>query len=253
MKLKLYMYLVIPFVLTSSPIGAQNSPESDVRDLLSTVAASFQSGDLQPLDDLFAPGRGVHIIEGAGVNHGWAEYRDEHLRPETTLEGLARLRAPFKEGGSVTAGNASGVNDGACAMVLASKEAIEKHGLVPRAKVISMATAGVEPRIMGFGPAPATKKLLEKTGMSLEQVDLIELNEAFASQSLAVIRELGLNPEITNVNGGAIAMGHPLGATGARLSLTILNELKRRNKKYGMVTACVGGGQGIAGIIERID
>lgn len=179
---------------------------------------------------------------------------DEHPRPETTLETLTKLRAPFRAGGSVTAGNASGVNDGACAVILASQEAVEKHGLTPRAKVISMATAGVEPRIMGFGPAPATKKLLEKTGLSLDQVDLIELNEAFASQALATLRDLGLedNDPRVNPNGGAIALGHPLGMSGARLVTTAMNELEVNQGRYAICTMCIGVGQGIATLIERV-
>lgn len=179
---------------------------------------------------------------------------DEHPRPSTTLEALAKLKAPFREGGSVTAGNASGVNDGACAVILASKEAVEKHGLKPRAKVIAMATAGVEPRIMGFGPAPATKKLLARTGFNLDQVDLIELNEAFASQALATLRDLGIaddDPRV-NPNGGAIALGHPLGMSGARLITTAINQLERSEGRYAVCTMCIGVGQGIATLIERV-
>lgn len=178
---------------------------------------------------------------------------DEHPRPETTLEGLAKLRAPFREGGTVTAGNASGVNDGACAVILASEDAVERYGLKPRAKVVAMATAGVEPRIMGFGPAPATKKLLNRTGISLDQVDLIELNEAFASQALATIRDLGLkddDPRV-NPNGGAIALGHPLGMSGARLVTTAVNQLERSGGQLAICTMCIGVGQGIAMLIER--
>lgn len=179
---------------------------------------------------------------------------DEHPRPETTLEGLAKLRAPFREGGTVTAGNASGVNDGACAVILASAEAVAKHNLKPRAKVIAMATAGVEPRIMGFGPAPATKKLLQRTGYSLDQIDLIELNEAFASQALATMRDLGLRDEDprVNPNGGAIALGHPLGMSGARLITTAINQLERTSGRLAICTMCIGVGQGIAMLIERI-
>lgn len=178
---------------------------------------------------------------------------DEHPRADTTLEGLAKLRAPFREGGSVTAGNASGVNDGACAVILASKDAVERYGLKPRAKVIAMTTAGVEPRIMGFGPAPATKKLLSFTGISLKQVDLVELNEAFASQALATMRDLGLkddDPRV-NPNGGAIALGHPLGMSGARLVTTAVNQLERSGGRLAICTMCIGVGQGIAMMIER--
>jgi len=178
---------------------------------------------------------------------------DEGPRKNTTTEALAKLRPVFAQGGSVTAGNSSQTSDGAAFLLLASEQAVKEYNLKPIGILRSYVSAGVDPRVMGIGPVNAVPKALKRAGISIADIDLIELNEAFASQSLAVIRELGLNPEITNVNGGAIAMGHPLGATGARLSLTILNELKRRNKKYGMVTACVGGGQGIAGIIERID
>jgi 3-oxoadipyl-CoA thiolase len=180
--------------------------------------------------------------------------QDEHLRPETTLEGLAKLRAPFRADGSVTAGNASGVNDGACAVILASADAVRRHGLTPRGKIIAAATAGVEPRIMGFGPAPATQKLLQKTGISMEAVDLLELNEAFASQALATLRALGLQDDDARVNpnGGAIALGHPLGMSGARLVTTALMELSLMQKRYAICTMCIGVGQGIAILIERV-
>jgi len=179
---------------------------------------------------------------------------DEHPRASTTLEGLAKLKAPFREGGSVTAGNASGVNDGACALLIASKEAAEKNGLTPKARVVAMATAGLEPRIMGFGPAPASKKVLEKAGLTLDQMDVIELNEAFASQGLAVMRDLGLPDDAENVNpnGGAISLGHPLGASGARLVTTAMYQLHRTGGRYALCTMCIGVGQGIAIIIERV-
>ncbi len=179
---------------------------------------------------------------------------DEHPRASTTLEALAKLKAPFREGGSVTAGNASGVNDGACALLIASKEAAEKNGLTPKARIVGMATAGLEPRIMGFGPAPATKKVLANTGLTLEQMDVIELNEAFASQGLAVLRDLGLPDDAANVNpnGGAISLGHPLGASGARLVTTAMYQLHRTGGRYALCTMCIGVGQGIAIIIERV-
>ncbi len=179
---------------------------------------------------------------------------DEHPRAATTLEQLAGLPTPFREDGSVTAGNASGVNDGACALLLASAEQAERFGLEPRARVVGMATVGVEPRIMGFGPAPATRKVLTQTGLSLEQMDVIELNEAFAAQALAVTRDLGLpdDAEHVNPNGGAIALGHPLGMSGARLVTTALYELERRQGRYALCTMCIGVGQGIALIIERL-
>jgi len=180
---------------------------------------------------------------------------DEHPRPETTLEGLAKLPAPFrKEGGSVTAGNASGVNDGAAAILVASEAAARKHGLTPRARILAVATAGVAPRIMGFGPAPATRRVLEKAGLALSDIDVIELNEAFAAQALAVTRDLGLpdDAEHVNPNGGAIALGHPLGMSGARLVLTAVQELENRKARYALATMCIGVGQGIAMVLERV-
>tara|TARA_R110000824_G_scaffold343761_1_gene530400 strand:- start:23027 stop:24241 length:1215 start_codon:yes stop_codon:yes gene_type:complete len=180
--------------------------------------------------------------------------RDEHPRPETTLEALGKLPAPFREGGSVTAGNASGVNDGACALILASADAAEAHGLRPRARIVAMATAGVPPRIMGIGPAPASRKALEKAGLNIGDIDVIELNEAFASQGLAVMRDLGLadDAEHVNPNGGAIALGHPLGMSGARLVTTAMYELEKRGGRYALCTMCIGVGQGIAMVIERV-
>jgi 3-oxoadipyl-CoA thiolase len=180
--------------------------------------------------------------------------KDEHPRADTSLEALAKLGTPFRKGGTVTAGNASGVNDGACALLLASEDAIKRHGLKPRARVIATAAAGVPPRIMGMGPAPATKKLLEKTGISLAKLDLIELNEAFAAQGLAVMRQLGLADDDPRVNpqGGAIALGHPLGMSGARLVTTALYQLQRNQQKLALCTMCIGVGQGIATLIERV-
>ena len=180
--------------------------------------------------------------------------KDEHLRPDTTLEALAKLGTPFrKEGGSVTAGNASGVNDGAGALLVASEAAVRKYGLTPRARVTGLATAGVPPRVMGIGPAPATRKLLERLGLGIGDVDVIELNEAFAAQALAVLRMLGLpdDAEHVNPNGGAIALGHPLGASGARLAGTALVELEARKARRALCTMCIGVGQGIALMLER--
>ena len=178
--------------------------------------------------------------------------RDEHPRA-TSLEKLAALKAPFREGGSVTAGNASGVNDGAAALLIASPEAAERHGLDPIARVTAMATAGVPPRIMGMGPAPATEKLLDRAGIRLQEIDVIELNEAFASQALGVLRQLGLPDDAAHVNpnGGAIALGHPLGMSGARLALTAALELKERGARRALCTMCIGVGQGIAVLLER--
>jgi acetyl-CoA acyltransferase len=179
---------------------------------------------------------------------------DEHPRPDTTLEGLANLKSIVKPGGTVTAGNASGVNDGACALLLASEAAVGKHGLTPKARVVASATAGVAPRIMGMGPAPATHKVLEKANLTLEQMEVIELNEAFASQALAVLRDLGVADDAPHVNpnGGAIALGHPLGASGGRLITTAMYQLLRSKGRYALCTMCIGVGQGIAVILERV-
>ncbi len=179
--------------------------------------------------------------------------QDEHPR-ETSLEALARLKGVVREGGTVTAGNASGVNDGACALLLADEVSAVKHGLIPKARVVGMATAGVAPRVMGIGPAPATQKVLAQTGLTLEQLDVIELNEAFAAQGLAVLRMLGLADDDERVNawGGAIALGHPLGASGARLATTAVNRLHATGGRYALATMCIGVGQGIAVILERV-
>jgi len=180
--------------------------------------------------------------------------QDEHPRADTTLEGLAKLPTPFREGGSVTAGNASGVNDGACAMIVASEAAVKQHQLTPMARVVGMATAGLAPRVMGFGPSPATKKVLALTDLKLEQMDVIELNEAFAAQALAVMQDLGLPDDAAHVNpnGGAIALGHPLGMSGARLVTTAAYQLHETQGRYALCTMCIGVGQGIAMIIERV-
>jgi 3-oxoadipyl-CoA thiolase len=204
-------------------------------------AAGFFDGELVPVE--IKQKKGDPIVVAA----------DEHPR-ETTLEALAKLKGVVRPDGSVTAGNASGVNDGAVALLLASAEGAARHGLKPRARVVGMATAGVAPRIMGIGPAPATRKVLAQTGLKLEQMDVIELNEAFAAQGLAVLRDLGLPDDAAQVNpnGGAIALGHPLGASGARLVLTALRQLEATNGRYALCTMCIGVGQGIALIIERV-
>jgi len=176
--------------------------------------------------------------------------RDEHIRPDTTVEVLSKLRPAFASDGSVTAGNASGINDGAAAVVVMSRNKAEELGVQPMASIRSYATAGVPPRIMGIGPVPATQKALARAGLSLQEIDLIEANEAFAAQSLAVGRELGWDWERVNVNGGAIALGHPIGASGCRILVTLLHEMKRRQAKRGLATLCIGGGQGIAMIVE---
>lgn len=177
---------------------------------------------------------------------------DEGVRADTTIEALGKLKPAFAQEGSVTAGNSSQTSDGAAFVLVMSERMVNELGLTPIGRLVGSAVAGVHPRIMGVGPIEAVPKVLKQAGLSLNDIDLIELNEAFASQSLAVIRTLGLNPDIVNINGGAIALGHPLGCTGTKLTVQLLGDLKRLNKKYGIVTACVGGGQGIAGIIERI-
>jgi len=178
--------------------------------------------------------------------------KDDHLRPETTLEGLAKLKPSFGKEGTVTAGNASGIVDGGAAVVLIPVDEAQKRGLKPLGRLVNWGIAGVDPAIMGSGPVPATRIALKKAGLTLDEIDLVELNEAFAAQYLAVEKELGLDREKTNVNGGAIALGHPLGATGTRLVITLLYELRRRKKKYGLATACIGGGQGISVIVESL-
>jgi acetyl-CoA acetyltransferase family protein len=175
--------------------------------------------------------------------------RDDHMRPDTTLEGLSRLRAAFSTNGCVTAGNASGIVDGGAALVLASGEAVDRLGVTPLARLAGWATTGVEPALMGMGPAPATRKLLERTGLALADIDLFEINEAFAAQYLAVEQELGLPREKVNVNGGAIALGHPLGMSGTRLLLTLALEMRRRESRHGVAAACIGGGQGVAALV----
>ena len=177
--------------------------------------------------------------------------QDDHLRPDSTLEGLARLAPAFSKNGCVTAGNASGIVDGGAALLLASARAVKARQLKPLARLTHWAYVGVEPTMMGMGPAPATRKVLDRAGLSLKDIDLIEINEAFAAQYLAVEKELGLDRDRVNVNGGAIALGHPLGMTGTRLLLTLTLELKRRGLKRGLAAACIGGGQGIAALVER--
>jgi acetyl-CoA acetyltransferase family protein len=194
----------------------------------------------------------VPLRNHKGEPTGESLTEDDHRRPQTTMEGLGKLRPAFGKNGTVTAGNASGIVDGAAAVVLMSMEEARKRNLMPLGRIVSWGIAGVEPKVMGRGPVPATKVALQKAGMSLEYMDLIEVNEAFAAQYLGVEKELGLDREKVNVNGGAIALGHPLGATGTRLVITLLYELRRRKKKYGLATACIGGGQGIAMIVETL-
>jgi len=194
----------------------------------------------------------VHAKDAKGTEKVFEE--DEHPRPQTTIEQLAKLKAPFREGGTVTAGNASGVNDGSAAMILASEDALKKHRLRPRARVLGMATAGVPPRVMGIGPVPATQKLMARLHLKITDFDVIELNEAFAAQAVAVTRSLGLedDAEHLNPNGGAIALGHPLGASGARLVLTAIHQLEKTGGKRALITLCVGVGQGVSLAVERV-
>ncbi len=231
-------------VATDFHIGREDQDRMALASQLKAVAAQksgFFDAEITPV--MITPKKGDPIIIS----------KDEHPR-ETSMEALARLRGVVRPDGTVTAGNASGVNDGACALLLATEAAAARNGLTPRARVIGMATAGVAPRIMGFGPAPAVRKVLALTGITLDQIDVIELNEAFAAQGLAVLRDLGLHDDDprVNPNGGAIALGHPLGASGARLVMTAVNQLHRTRSRYALCTMCIGVGQGIAVIVERV-
>jgi len=209
-------------------------------------------------DDAYKSGRlqeelvPVPLKDRKGEASGEMFSEDDHRRPQTTMDGLAKLKPAFGKNGTVTAGNASGIVDGAAAVVVMSLDEASKRGLKPLGRIVSWGIAGVEPKVMGRGPVPASKIALQKAGLTLDYIDLIEVNEAFAAQYLAVEKELGLDREKVNVNGGAIALGHPLGATGTRLVITLLYELRRRKKKYGLGTACIGGGQGIAMIVESL-
>ncbi|HNJ29447.1 MAG TPA: acetyl-CoA C-acyltransferase [Ferruginibacter sp.] len=208
----------------------------------------FKSGILPiTVEEIYLDGKGKKQKRNFVVD------TDEGVRADTSIEGLAKLKPAFAAGGCVTAGNSSQTSDGAAFVIVMSERMINELGLKPIARLVNCASAGVHPRIMGIGPVEAVPKVLKQAGMNMSQIDLIELNEAFASQSLAVIRALELDPAIVNINGGAIALGHPLGCTGCKLTIQLVNDMKRLNKKYGIVTACVGGGQGIAGIIENIE
>jgi acetyl-CoA acyltransferase len=207
----------------------------------------FKPGILPiPVEETFVDPKGKRQLKKYVVD------TDEGVRADTSLEALGKLKPVFAAGGSVTAGNSSQTSDGAAFVVVMGEKMMNELGLKPLARLVSCASAGVHPRIMGIGPVAAVPRALKQAGMSLSQIDLVELNEAFASQALAVIRELGMNPDIVNINGGAIALGHPLGCTGTKLTIQVIHELKRLGKRFGMVTACVGGGQGIAGVIEYL-
>ena len=219
---------------------------------------AFALRSQQRAADAMRGGRLVEEIVNVPIPQKKGEWvlirEDEHPRPDTTLEALAKLKSVVKPGGTITAGNASGINDGACALLLASEAAVRKHGLTPRVRVVAGAVAGVAPRVMGMGPVPASRKVLAKSGLSIGQMNVIELNEAFASQALAVLRELGVADDAAHVNpnGGAIALGHPLGASGARLVTTAMYQLQRSKEQYALCTMCIGVGQGIAVILERV-
>jgi acetyl-CoA acyltransferase len=240
----------------SMPETAENVAEEYkvARDAQDRFALASQKRAVAAQERGFLREETVAVPVPKGKNETVLIDKDEHPRADTTLEALAKLPTPFRKGGSVTAGNASGVNDGACALLLASEAAVKRHGLTPLARVVGTAAAGVPPRVMGIGPAPASKKLLERTGTSLSRVDLIELNEAFAAQGLAVTRMLGLADDDPRVNpqGGAIALGHPLGMSGARLVTTAVYQLRRNNQKLALCTMCIGVGQGIAMLVERV-
>ena len=237
---------------TAELYGSQQGITRDMQDefaLRSQKCAedAYQAGRIQ---EELVP---VALKNHKGEPSGEMLSEDDHRRPQTTLEGLAKLRPAFGKNGTVTAGNASGIVDGGAAVVVMSLEDALRRGLKPLGRLVGWGISGVEPKVMGRGPVPASKIALEKAGLSLENIDLIEVNEAFAAQYLAVEKELGLDREKVNVNGGAIALGHPLGATGTRLVITLLYELRRRKKKYGLATACIGGGQGIAMVVESMN
>jgi acetyl-CoA acetyltransferase family protein len=241
-------YCGLPMALTAEKLAEQHGitrADADAYALRSQQAADAAYKACRMKDELVA-------VE---VKHGKKSItvsEDDHRRPETTLETLAKLPPSFKKDGIVTAGNASGIVDGAAAVVVTKEQTARERGLKPIGRIISWGVAGVDPSIMGIGPVPSSQKALKAAGLTLEQIDRVEVNEAFAAQYLAVEKALGLNRDKTNVNGGAIALGHPLGATGTRLVITILNELRRNNLRYGLTTACIGGGQGIAVIVEAL-
>ncbi|MGH9603912.1 MAG: acetyl-CoA C-acetyltransferase [Terriglobales bacterium] len=242
-------YCGLQMAETAELLGSQNGISREQQDefaLRSQQLADAAYKSCRMKEEL-AP---VALKDRKGQPTGEMFSEDDHRRPQTTMEGLAKLKPAFKKDGTVTAGNASGIVDGGAAVVLTSLEDAQKRGLKPLGRIVSWGIAGVEPKIMGRGPVPATRIALEKAGLKLEDMDLIEVNEAFAAQYLAVEKELGLDREKVNVNGGAIALGHPLGATGTRLVITLLYELRRRKGRYGLATACIGGGQGIAMIVE---
>lgn len=244
--------------LTAEQVSAEFEVSRQAQDEFATrshqrAAAAYEKGLFQ--DEILS----IQMEEAYINEHGKRETRtltldrDEHVRPQTTVEALAKLRPVFKAGGSVTAGNSSPLSDGAAGVIVMERSKAEALGLTPLVKFVGFNVGGVRPEIMGVGPVAAVPRLLKRTGLSLDNIDLIELNEAFAAQAVAVIRELGFDEEKTNVNGGAIALGHPLGCTGAKLTVQIINEMKRRNSQFSMVTMCIGGGMGAAGIFENLN
>lgn len=243
--------------LTAEAVAKEFNVSREEQDLFAyqshqKATVAIRDGHFKPgilpvnVEDVYVDGKGKRQVRNYVVD------TDEGVRSDTTVEVLAKLKPVFAAGGSVTAGNSSQTSDGAAFVIVMGEKMVKELGLKPIARLVSCASAGVHPRIMGIGPVAAVPKALHQANMSLGQIDLVELNEAFASQSVAVIRKLELNPEIVNINGGAIALGHPLGCTGAKLTIQLMNDLQRLNKKFGIVTACVGGGQGIAGIIENL-
>ena len=244
-------YCGLPMSTTAELYGEQQGITRQAQDELAlrsqqNADAAYKEGRIQ---EELTP---VPLRNSKGDLTGEMLTEDDHRRPQTTMEGLAKLRAAFGKNGTVTAGNASGIVDGGAAVVVMSLEQAQKRNLSPLGRIVNWGIAGVEPKLMGRGPVPATKIALQRAGLTLDYIDLIEVNEAFAAQYLAVEKELSLDREKVNVNGGAIALGHPLGATGTRLVITVLYELRRRKKKYGLATACIGGGQGIAMVVESM-
>jgi len=245
-------YCGLSMANTAELYGSQHGVTREMQD-------EFALRSQQCAESAYAAGRiQEELVPVALKNHkgeatGELLDEDDHRRPQTTLDGLAKLRPAFGKNGTVTAGNASGIVDGAAAVVMMPLEEAGKRGILPLGRLVSWGIAGVDPKIMGSGPVPATKIALQKAALTLDYIDLIEVNEAFAAQYLSVEAELSLDREKVNVNGGAIALGHPLGATGTRLIITLLYELRRRKKKYGLATACIGGGQGIAVVIESLN
>jgi acetyl-CoA acyltransferase 2 len=244
-------YCNLPMAVTAEKYAEQQAVTREMQDEYALCSqrradAAYKAGRIQ---EELTP---VALRNKRGEPTGEMFTEDDHRRPETTMESLAKLKPSFGKSGTVTAGNASGIVDGGAAVIVMPLDDAQKRGLQPQARIVSWGIAGVEPSLMGSGPVPATRIALKKAGLTLSDIDLIELNEAFAAQCLSVMKELGLDPAKTNVNGGAIALGHPLGASGTRLLITLMHELRRRKARYGLSTACIGGGQGIAVIIENL-